>query len=116
MLYTWELEKAGREPRVRVEGQLAFNNVSMILRAAMAGFGLACVLGDHVTAHIAHGSLVRVLDDWCPPLPATIFTTRAGASHRRPSHSWLMRFASGNNGRKKKGIWRPKASIPSPIG
>ena len=66
-LYAWELEKGGREVKVRVEGQLAFNNPAMTLRAAMAGFGLACVLEDHVTAHVASGSLIRVLEDWCPP-------------------------------------------------
>ena len=66
-LYAWELEKDGRELRVRVDGQLAFNNVPMILRAAAAGFGLACVLEDYVAAPVAEGSLVRVLEDWCPP-------------------------------------------------
>ncbi len=39
----------------------------MILRAALAGFGLACVLEDHVAAPVAEGSLIRVLEDWCPP-------------------------------------------------
>jgi DNA-binding transcriptional LysR family regulator len=39
----------------------------MILRAATAGFGLACVLEDHVALYVAEGSLVRVLEDWCPP-------------------------------------------------
>lgn len=66
-LYAWELEKGRRELRVRVEGQLAFNNVSMILRAALAGFGLACVLEDHTAAYVADGRLIRVLEDWCPP-------------------------------------------------
>ena len=66
-LYAWELEKGGRELKVRVEGQLAFNNPLMTVRAATAGFGLACVLEDHVAAQVAEGSLVRVLDDWCPP-------------------------------------------------
>ena len=66
-LYAWELEKNGRALRVRVEGQLAFNDVPMILRAATAGFGLACVPEDHVAAQVAEGSLIRVLDDWCPP-------------------------------------------------
>ena len=66
-LCAWELEKDGRELRVRVEGRLAFNNASMILRAATAGFGLAYVLEDQVVARVAEGSLVRVLDDWCPP-------------------------------------------------
>ena len=66
-LYAWELEKDGRELRVRVEGQLAFNNPPMIVRAALAGFGLACVLEDHVAAYVAEGSLIRVFEDWCPP-------------------------------------------------
>jgi DNA-binding transcriptional LysR family regulator len=66
-LYAWELEKGGRELRVRVEGQLAFNNAPMILRAATAGFGLACVLDDLVAAPVADGRLVRVLEGWCPP-------------------------------------------------
>jgi DNA-binding transcriptional LysR family regulator len=65
--YAWELQKGARELRVRVEGQLAFNNVAMVVRAAKAGFGLACTLEDHVAADIAQGHLVRVLEDWCPP-------------------------------------------------
>ncbi|ALA20325.1 MULTISPECIES: LysR family transcriptional regulator [unclassified Chelatococcus] len=66
-LYAWELEKDGRELRVRVDGQLTFNNGNMIVRAALAGFGLAIVMEDQVTAHLADGRLVRVLEDWCPP-------------------------------------------------
>jgi DNA-binding transcriptional LysR family regulator len=57
-LYAWELGKGERDLRVRVEGQLVFNNVPMILRAAVAGFGLACVLEDQAEAHVADGSLV----------------------------------------------------------
>lgn len=66
-LYAWEFEKGGRELRARVDGQLTFNNVDMIIRAAIAGYGLAFVFEDQVEAHIARGRLVRVLDDWCPP-------------------------------------------------
>jgi DNA-binding transcriptional LysR family regulator len=65
--YVWELENKGREVRARVDGQLAFNNVSMIIRAATAGFGLGFVMEDQVEAHLADGALVRVLEDWCPP-------------------------------------------------
>lgn len=65
-LYAWELEKDGREVRVRVDGQLAFNNVAMIVRAAEAGFGLAFVMQDQVAEQLAEGRLVRVLGDWCP--------------------------------------------------
>src|SRR5262249_20947568 len=43
------------------------NNVNMIIRAAIAGFGLAFVMENHVEAHLAGGRLVRVLKDWCAP-------------------------------------------------
>ncbi len=59
----------GRELRVHVDGQLGFNNTSLILDAALAGFGLAYVPEDPVRAHLADGRLVRVLADWCPPFP-----------------------------------------------
>jgi DNA-binding transcriptional LysR family regulator len=66
-LYAWELEKGGRELHVRVDGQLVSNNARMMVRAALDGLGLACVLEDLVTEHLTEGSLVRVLADWCPP-------------------------------------------------
>jgi len=65
--YAWEFGKAGRELKVRVEGQLAFNSVPMVLKAATAGFGLACMVENHVADQLADGSLVRVLEDWCEP-------------------------------------------------
>jgi len=65
-LYAWEFEKDGREPRVRVEGQLVFNGTAPMLDAALAGFGLAYLPEDSVRAHLADGRLIRVLDDWCP--------------------------------------------------
>ena len=66
-LYAWELEKDGREVRVRVEGQVAFNDDEMILRVALDGFGLAFVMEDHIASAVAEGRLVRVLEDWCLP-------------------------------------------------
>jgi DNA-binding transcriptional LysR family regulator len=68
-LYAWEFTKAGRELRVRVEGQLVFNATAPMLDAALAGFGLAYLPEDDVKQHIAEGRLVRVLADWCPPYP-----------------------------------------------
>ncbi|HVY33539.1 MAG TPA: LysR family transcriptional regulator [Caulobacteraceae bacterium] len=68
-LYAWEFEKDGRELKVRVDGPLIFNDVPLILNAALKGFGLACMLEDQVKDHLADGRLVRVLADWCPPFP-----------------------------------------------
>jgi len=66
-LYAWEFEKDGRELKVRVEGQLVFNNLGLRLNAALAGLGLAYVPEDRVQTHLASGALIRVLADWCPP-------------------------------------------------
>jgi DNA-binding transcriptional LysR family regulator len=66
-IYAWEFEKGGRELKVRVEGQLVFNNLALRLNAALSGLGLAYMPEDHVKAHIEEGRLVRVLADWCPP-------------------------------------------------
>jgi DNA-binding transcriptional LysR family regulator len=68
-LYAWEFEKGGRALRVRVEGQLVFNDVQLIREAALEGFGLAYLPDDHVTDAIADGRLVRILGDWSPPFP-----------------------------------------------
>jgi DNA-binding transcriptional LysR family regulator len=66
-LYAWEFERDGRELKVRVEGQLAFNGIFQVLNAALAGFGLAYVPEDLAHPYLAKGRLKRVLDEWCPP-------------------------------------------------
>lgn len=68
-LYAWEFEREGREVKVRVEGQLVFNNIALRLNAALAGFGLAYLPEDQVLMHLEDGRLTRVLGDWCPPFP-----------------------------------------------
>lgn len=45
-LYTWEFEKGARELKVRVEGQLVFNDTFQMLNAALGAFGLGYVPGD----------------------------------------------------------------------
>ena len=68
-IYAWEFEKGGRELKVRVEGQLVFNNLALRINAVLAGFGLAYLPEDQVVTHIANGRLIHVLEDWCPPFP-----------------------------------------------
>lgn len=65
-LYAWEFEHEGRELNVRVEGPLIINDISMALKAAEAGLGLAFVMEDQAQQLIAHGKLVRVLEEWSP--------------------------------------------------
>jgi DNA-binding transcriptional LysR family regulator len=68
-LYAWEFEKEGREIRVRVDGQLTFNSLHQRIDAAKLGLGLAMAPEDSVAEDIAHGSLVRMLTEWCEPFP-----------------------------------------------
>jgi DNA-binding transcriptional LysR family regulator len=68
-LYAWEFGREGRELRVRVEGQLVFNETTPMLDAALDGFGLAYLPEENVRPHLANGRLIRVLGDWCPPYP-----------------------------------------------
>lgn len=65
-LYAWEFEKEGRELRVRVDGQLAFNNSYAQVDAAISGFGIAYIPDSIVAQHLATGALEQVLEDWSP--------------------------------------------------
>lgn len=66
-LYAWEFERDGKELKVKAEGQLVFNTADLIVAAALAGHGIAFMVEDHVKDHLAAGTLVRVLDEWCEP-------------------------------------------------
>lgn len=66
-LYAWEFGKDGRPLNVRVEGQFTCNDPDLIVDAALAGRGLACLPTDYLGLHVKSGRLVRVLADWCPP-------------------------------------------------
>lgn len=68
-LYAWEFSKDGQEIRVRVEGQLTFNNLTSRIHAATSGMGLAFVPEDCVADAVAQGTLETVLDEWCEPFP-----------------------------------------------
>ena len=67
--YVWEFSKGGREPKVRVDGPLTFNDIGLIRQAAIDGVGIANLPEPYVAPQVAEGRLVRVLEDWCPPKP-----------------------------------------------
>lgn len=67
--YAWEFAKDGHSLKVRVDGALMFDRVPQIAGAALQGLGLAYVPLDRVKDALAKGQLLRVLQDWCPPLP-----------------------------------------------
>jgi len=65
-IYAWEFEKRGRELKVRVDGQLVFNNIGLRLNAVMAGLGLAYLprTGSRSSSPTAADPGARRL---CPP-------------------------------------------------
>jgi DNA-binding transcriptional LysR family regulator len=68
-LLSWEFERDDHALKVHAQGQWVFNTGTSILRAALAGFGLAYLPEDMVEQYVAEGSLVSVLQDWCPKFP-----------------------------------------------
>lgn len=66
-LWAWEFERNGRELKVRVDGQLIFNNIFQVRDAALDGIGLAYIPEDLARPYITKGQLVWILQDWSPP-------------------------------------------------
>lgn len=68
-LYAWEFEKDGNELSVRVQGQVIFNNVFLMLKAAIDGNGLVYAPFDLLEQHFASGELIPLLQDWWATFP-----------------------------------------------
>lgn len=68
-LMPWDFRKGKQAIKVRVTGQWIYNGTGPILRAALAGQGLAFIPEDMAMEHLAKGELIRVLVDWCQPYP-----------------------------------------------
>ncbi len=66
-LYVWDFARRGKQVNVRVDGPLIFNTSPPQVDAALAGLGIVLLPEDELAPHLSDGSLVRVLEDWCPP-------------------------------------------------
>lgn len=67
-IYRWRFARGGEEMQVACEGPLTVNSEMLIRRAALDGMGVAMLAEDEVVEDLAAGRLMRVLEDWCPPL------------------------------------------------
>ncbi|MCA2018847.1 LysR family transcriptional regulator [Vibrio tritonius] len=65
-VYAWEFEKDGKVINVNVKGQIVIESSVNRLDAALSGLGITYVPEDMVMESLADGSLVRVLEEWCP--------------------------------------------------
>ena len=67
--YRWEFSRHGQHVELDVPGTLTLNNSALMAGAALQGLGIAYVPEGHVREAIDEGTLVRVLEAWCPPVP-----------------------------------------------
>ena len=68
-IYRWEFEKGRNSMSIGVSGPLVVEDEELVIRAALDGVGFAFISEHKVASHLAAGSLVRVLEDWCQPFP-----------------------------------------------
>lgn len=68
-LYRWSFEKAGESMQLEVRGPITVDEAGVALRAALAGVGIGYLHEYEVAEALAAGRLVRLLEDWTPPLP-----------------------------------------------
>lgn len=67
-LFRWRFEKDGSAVQIDVQGAITLDESSLVRIAAQNGIGLGYVMEADVRGDIAAGDLVRVLEDWTPPL------------------------------------------------
>ncbi|SAL75555.1 LysR family transcriptional regulator [Caballeronia terrestris] len=67
-IYQWEFERHGEAVRIDGKGALTLDEPGLMLAAARAGLGLTYLTEWTVAADLEAGTLVRVLEDWTPPL------------------------------------------------
>lgn len=67
--YDWEFFENGSWFSVTVDGPLIVNDKDLALRAVLQGIGIGFAVESAVTAHIAAGRLVPLLESWSAPFP-----------------------------------------------
>lgn len=67
-LYRWRFEKDGQPLQIDVQGPITLDEASLARMAALEGVGIGFFMESDVREDIASGLLMRVMDDWTPPL------------------------------------------------
>jgi DNA-binding transcriptional LysR family regulator len=67
-IYSWEFERHGEAVRIDARGSLMVDEPGLMLQAAHAGLGLAYLSEWNVATDLQAGTLLRVLEEWTPPL------------------------------------------------
>ncbi|MHC9419906.1 LysR family transcriptional regulator [Sphingomonas citri] len=67
--YRWEFSEMGREFAVAVEPEVTTNDMSLMVKMALAGSGLTIGMSETFAPWLHSGKLKEVLGSFCPPLP-----------------------------------------------
>ena len=87
-LFRWRFEKGGEELQLDVEGPITLDEASLARIAVANGLGIGYFMETDVRDDIAAGRLVRILEDWTPPLvPLCLYY-----SNRRNSSAAFQAF------------------------
>jgi DNA-binding transcriptional LysR family regulator len=67
--YRWEFEQGRKAMTIGVNGPLVIDDTNLVIQAALTGTGLGLAYEEQVAEHVAEGRLIRVLENWTPPIP-----------------------------------------------
>lgn len=67
-LLRWRFEKQGEELQLDVDGQITLDEASLARIAIANGVGIGYLMESDVREDITAGRLMRILEDWTPPL------------------------------------------------
>lgn len=89
-LFRWRFEKGGEELQLDVEGPITLDEASLARIAVTSGVGIGYFMEADVRDDIAAGRLLRILEDWTPPLaPLCLYY-----SNRRNSSAAFQAFVA----------------------
>ena len=67
-LFRWQFEKGGQPIQVDANGPISLDESSLARIAVLEDVGIGFFMESDVVADIAAGRLIRILEDWTPPL------------------------------------------------
>ncbi|MBK3775395.1 LysR family transcriptional regulator [Azospirillum brasilense] len=67
-LYRWQFEKGGQPIQIDVGGPITLDEASLARMAVLEDMGIGFFMESDVQGDLAAGRLVRILEDWTPPL------------------------------------------------
>ncbi|WP_347304330.1 LysR family transcriptional regulator [Croceibacterium sp. TMG7-5b_MA50] len=97
-LFRWRFEKGGEELQLDVEGPITLDEASLARIAVISGTGIGYFMESDVREDLAARRLVRILEDWTPPLAplCLYYSNRRNASAAFQAFVALARdFAAG---------------------